>query len=162
MENENKEKNEISLLEIKRKVQTEHEASKDDNKQKKFRILNYTPKDSFVGKIEKDFLVYFCFLCGYNCLISEIDIYNLPTRKTDNSIIYPYKKIVHKKNHKVQTKRILINRKNGIEAQYRILCKECDVPIGYISNLNDDNSYIYYYNYSMLKDQTKCKIFIDV
>ncbi|CRH02888.1 conserved Plasmodium protein, unknown function [Plasmodium relictum] len=162
MEDENKEKNEISLLEIKRKVQTELEALKDDNKQKKFRILNYTSKDSFVGKIEKDFLIYFCFLCGFNCLISEIDINNLPTRKTDSSIIFPCKKIIHKKNHKIQTKRILIKRRDGVEVQYRILCKECNVPIGYINDLNYDNSYIYYYNYSMLKDQTKCKIFTDM
>ncbi|SBT50416.1 conserved Plasmodium protein, unknown function [Plasmodium ovale wallikeri] len=153
------EKNEVSLLEIKRKVQNEQEALKDDNKQRKFRILNYTSKDSIVNKIEKDFLVYFCFVCGYNCLISEIDINHLPKRKTDGSIIFPFKKITHKKFHKTQNEKIKIKRKEGVETQYRILCKECTVPIGYVTNLQEDNAHIYYYDYSLLKDQTKCKLF---
>ncbi|SBT81141.1 conserved Plasmodium protein, unknown function [Plasmodium malariae] len=161
-DNDKKEKNQISLLEIKRKVQNEQEALKDDNKQKKFRILNYTSRDSAVGKIEKDFMVYFCFLCGFNCLISEIDIKKLPTRKTDNSIIFPFKKVIHKKFHKTQTERIVIKRKHGAEVQYRILCKECAAPIGYVNNLNEQNSFIYYYDYSLLKDQTKCKFFSDI
>ncbi|VWU50848.1 conserved protein, unknown function [Hepatocystis sp. ex Piliocolobus tephrosceles] len=157
------EKNQLSLLEIKRKVQTEQEALKDNEKQRKFKILNYTSKDSILNKFEKDFLVYFCFLCGYTCLISEVDISTLPTRKTDNSIIFPFKKITHKKIHKKQKDRIIIKRKNGIEIQYRLLCKDCNVPIGYTNNLSDDNenSFIYYYHYSLLTDQAKCKLFLD-
>ncbi|KYN95570.1 hypothetical protein PRSY57_1246600 [Plasmodium reichenowi] len=162
-EEKNKDINEISLLEIKRKVQIEREASKDESKQKKFRILNYTSKDSVVGNVEKDFLIYFCFICGYNCLISEIDLNILQKRKTDGSIIFPITKIVHKKYHKTQSQRILIKRKDDkVEIQYRILCNECKAPIGYVDNLNEDNLYIYYYNYALLRDQMKCKMFEDI
>lgn len=151
---------EMTLLDIKRKVQTEYDAQKEDTKQKKFRILNYSYKDSFAGKAEKDFFIYFCFLCGYNCLISEVDIKKLPIRKTDKSIIFPAHKIVHKKNNKIHPDRILIKRgEKGVETQYRMLCKECNVPIGYITNLKIDNKCIYYYDYALLNDETKCHIF---
>lgn len=151
---------EMTLLDIKRKVQTEYDTQKEDTKQKKFRILNYSYRDSFAGKSEKDFFVYFCFLCGYNCLISEVDIKTLPKRKTDNSIIFPLQKILHKKNDKIHRDRILIKRgEKGVETQYRMLCKECNVPIGYITNLKIDNMFIYYYDYALLNDETKCHIF---
>ncbi|GAW83835.1 hypothetical protein, conserved [Plasmodium gonderi] len=156
-------KNEISLLEIKRKAQNEKESQKNDNKPRKFRIINYTSRDSLVAKAEKDFFLYFCFLCGFNCLISEIDISHLPTRTTDGSIIYPFKNVVHKKFHKTKKEHILIQRNNeAIEVQFRILCKECQVPIGYVNCLSEDNSLIYYYDYAFVRDQTKSKFLSDV
>ncbi|KJP87612.1 hypothetical protein AK88_02780 [Plasmodium fragile] len=162
-EHDERSKNEVTLLEIKRKVQNEKEAQKDDNKQRKFKIINYTSKDSLVSKVEKDFFLYFCFLCGFNCLISETNVTNLPKRTTDGSIIFPFKKIVHKKFHKTKKEHILIRRKeDALEVQYRVVCKECSVPIGYVNSLAEDNAYIYYYDYSFVRSQTKSKLFRDV
>ncbi|EDL42539.1 hypothetical protein PVX_217290 [Plasmodium vivax] len=156
-------KNEVTLLEIKRKVQNEKEAQKDDNKQRKFKIINYTSKDSLVSKVEKEFFLFFCFLCGFNCLISETDVADLPRRKTDGSIIFPFKKIVHKKYYKTKKECILIRRReDALEVQFRILCKECGVPIGYVNSLADDNAYVYYYDYSFVRSQTKSRLFKDV
>ncbi|CAA9991266.1 conserved Plasmodium protein, unknown function [Plasmodium knowlesi strain H] len=160
---EERNKNEVTLLEIKRKVQNEKEAQKDDHKQRKFKIINYTSKDSLVSKVEKDFFLYFCFLCGYNCLISETDVADLPRRTTDGSIIFPFKKIVHKKFHKTKKEHILIRRKeDALEVQFRILCKECGVPIGYVNSLDQDNAFIYYYSYSFVRSQTKSRLFKDI
>ncbi|CXJ28721.1 conserved Plasmodium protein, unknown function [Plasmodium berghei] len=160
--NDNEEKNEISLLDIKRKAQNDQEAQNDNSKQKKFKILNYTSKDSSINKLETEFIVYFCFLCGNNCLISEININKLPIRKVDNSIIFPTLKFINKKFHKTQNKKILIKRQNGIEIQYRILCNECEAPIGYTTSLNNDEQYLYYYDYSLVTDPMKSKLFLDL
>lgn len=153
---------EITLLEIKRKVRTERETQKDDNRPRKYRIINYTSRDSLAEKAEKEFTVYYCYICAYNTLISEVNINQLPHRKTDNSVMFPLKKIIHKKFIKTQSNKIMIKRKDGVEVQYRILCKKCKAPVGYTSSIKDDVSVIYFYDYALLKDQMACKIFQDI
>merc|ERR1712203_4859 len=84
---------------------------------------------------------------------TEVDLKELPRRKTDKAMALEESVHFHKKYANFG-ERILLRRQNGVERQYRFYCRQCRQPIGYRSGPPTETSkFTYFFNDAMVSSQ---------
>lgn len=86
-------------------------------------------KDQEEYNEEKPLNIYYC-LCGRLSLILDCSIEKLPLRKTDGARVIDAAHRAHKLSYD-SGDTVHIRRDAGIEKQYRLNCKSCNLPVYY-------------------------------
>ncbi|XP_055918041.1 STING ER exit protein [Eupeodes corollae] len=87
-------------------------------------------KDQEEYNDEKPLHIYYC-LCGKLSLILDCDIEKLPLRSTDGARVIDGKLRAHKLTYNVGETVYIDRTPKGIEKQFRLHCKSCDLPVYY-------------------------------
>eukprot|EP00386_Alphamonas_edax_P004368 GDKI01013855.1.p1 GENE.GDKI01013855.1~~GDKI01013855.1.p1 ORF type:complete len:179 (+),score=31.96 GDKI01013855.1:125-661(+) len=77
------------------------------------------------------FHVIHCAKCNTHLAITDMDLFDIPRRRTDNAVVIDFSTAIVKLNSEVAEESIAIRREKGIERQWKHSCKECQTPIGY-------------------------------
>ena len=83
--------------------------------------------------------LHYCMCCGESVLIlgPEMQLADLPRRRTDGAIVLEKGKVTYKLNCKPREGKVL-KRTGGYERQYRFGCWNCGVLIGYRAEDSED------------------------
>jgi hypothetical protein len=103
----------------------------------------------------KPLFTFYCH-CGKMAMISDTQIKRLPLRKRDNARVidpkYTIAKNFAEKGDTVYVKRYFLSkisiiwitfRPEGLEQQYRLICKNCNVPLFYQHPFNNNILFIF-------------------
>ncbi|KAI9016482.1 hypothetical protein CLU79DRAFT_762765 [Phycomyces nitens] len=73
--------------------------------------------------------VYYC-LCSEFLLVIDVDLRQLPRRRTDNAIIVSNTRRTYKLTAEADDC-VILKRRDGFEKQYRYRCPRCDLLVAY-------------------------------
>eukprot|EP00915_Cephaloidophora_sp_WS-2016_P008430 GHVH01011602.1.p1 GENE.GHVH01011602.1~~GHVH01011602.1.p1 ORF type:complete len:205 (+),score=27.62 GHVH01011602.1:482-1096(+) len=111
---------------------SQHDAIKEG----RYKTLEFTSENAGLGLDLTDIGVKYCSLCAIPLFISDAPWDVLPRRPEDNSLIFETAKWMKKFLITSYNKNpIVIKRDRGAEIQYRFICTECEVPVGYTSEV---------------------------
>ncbi|CEM17362.1 unnamed protein product [Vitrella brassicaformis CCMP3155] len=90
------------------------------------------------------FHVFHCKKCNNHVLITDMELTDIPRRRTDNAIVFDTEASVVKLNTNAKDEPVVIKREKGVERQWHHFCPECGQLVAYQScQLNDNPRYFY-------------------
>eukprot|EP00397_Hematodinium_sp_SG-2012_P046737 GEMP01052923.1.p1 GENE.GEMP01052923.1~~GEMP01052923.1.p1 ORF type:complete len:199 (+),score=43.00 GEMP01052923.1:18-614(+) len=155
-------KDQTTLADVRANAKAEKRARQEDGDaaaqhSRKINITNYTSEDSFVKT--KKLNTYYCSICGAYSLILQDSLAEIPFRRTDQSYVINESEY-HKRNVDYADKSTNIRRKDGVEVQYRMFCRDCKQPMGYRLALKSEESpHSYFWKDALVQSQALCAAF---
>jgi hypothetical protein len=119
----------ITIATIKLKSQ-EREYEIVDDPIGRIKLKNYSSDDSSLVH-EKPLVVYYCALCGAHVLVTTEALSGMKIRRTDKAIIIPDQGNMKFQRYFTAGKTVVIRRADGLEKQWRWVCRDCGVCIAY-------------------------------
>lgn len=148
-----------SIAELKRKALEERE---EEGGGRRVKLLNYSSEDSSLTRSQRELRTYYCAVCGAHCLITEVDLSELPQRTTDGAYALEEAVFFHKK-YIGPGERTLLRRTSGVEIIFKIKCLECGMPVGYrLGPIHEHSKHTYFYTDALVDEQSNASVYTGV